>query len=90
MDSHYLIGGKKVGENFRRGKMSLGENLATSENLVTFPRLIFKFVIFPRPIFTIKRTFMSETAFFPEESCSLCLEFFKLSAEEYTVGVTNP
>ena len=33
---------------------------------------------------------MSGTAFFPEKSCSLSLEFFKLNAEECTVGVTNP
>ena len=36
----YLIGEKKVGENFRRGKVSYGKNLVTSEKLVTFPRLI--------------------------------------------------
>ena len=62
-----------------RGKFSSGKNLVTSEKLVTFPR----------PIFKIKRTFMSGTAFFPEKNCSLSLEFFKLSVEECTVGVTN-
>ena len=76
----YLIGEKKVGENFRRRKISSGKNLVTSEKLVTFPR----------PIFKIKRTFMSGTAFFPEKSYSLSLGFFKLSAEECTVGVTKP
>ena len=33
---------------------------------------------------------MSGTAFFPEKSYSLSLGFFKLSAEECTVGVTKP
>ena len=33
---------KKLGENFRRGKISLGKNLVTSEKLVTFPQLIFQ------------------------------------------------
>ena len=67
----------------------LGKNLVTSEKLVTFSRLIFQIRHFFRPIFKIKRTFMSGTAFFPEESCSLSLGFFKVSAEECTVGVTN-
>ena len=73
-----------------RGKFSSGENLVTSEKLVTFPRLIFQIRHFSRPIFKVKRTFMSGTAFFPEKSCSLSLGFFKLSVEECTVGVTNP
>ena len=47
-------------------------------------------VTFPRPIFKIKRTLISGTAFFPEKSCPLSLGFFKLSVEECTVGVTNP
>ena len=62
------------------GKNKSGKNLVTSE----------KFVTFPRPIFKIKRNFMSGTAFFPEKSCSLSLEFFKLRVEECTVGATNP
>ena len=33
---------------------------------------------------------MSELLFFSEKSCSLSLEFFKLSVEECSVGVTNP
>ena len=33
---------------------------------------------------------MSGTASFPEKSYSLSLGFFKLSAEECTVGVTKP
>ena len=32
---------KKLGENFRRGKLSLGKNLVTSEKLVTYPLLFF-------------------------------------------------
>ena len=81
---------KKLGENFRRGKISLGKNLVTSEKLVPFPRLIFQIRHFSQPIFKIKRTFMSGTAFLPEKSCSASLGFFKLSTEECTVGVTNP
>ena len=53
------------------GKKKSGKNLVTSEKLVTFPRLIFQIRHFSRPIFKIKRTFMSRTAFFPEKSCSL-------------------
>ena len=45
---------------------------------------------FPGLIFQIKRTFMSETTFSPEKSCSLSLRFFELSVEECTVGATNP
>ena len=66
--------------NTLSGKILSGKYLVTSEKLVTFPR----------PIFKIKRTFMSGTAFFPEKSYSLSLGFFKLSAEECTVGVTKP
>ena len=80
MQIKYLIGGKKVGKNFRRGKILSGKYLVTSEKLVTFPR----------PIFKIKRTFMSGTAFFPEKSYSLSLGFFKLNTEDCTVGVTKP
>ena len=42
MQIKYLIGEKKVGENFRRGKILSGKYLVTSEKLVTFPRLIFQ------------------------------------------------
>ena len=77
MTSHFKLPypGKKS-----RGKFSSGKNLVTSEKLVTFPW----------PIFKIKRTFMSGTAFFLEKSYSLCLRFFKLSVEECIIGVTNP
>ena len=61
------------------GKNKSGKNLVTSE----------KFVTFPRPIFKIKRNFMSGTAF-PEKSCSVSLGFFKLSTEECTVAVSKP
>ena len=42
MQIKYLIGGKKVGKNFRRGKILSGKYLVTSEKLVTFTRLIFQ------------------------------------------------
>ena len=58
-----------------RGKFSLGKHLVTSEKLVTFPRLIFQIRHFPRPIFKIKRTFMSGSAFFQRKVVLLVWDF---------------
>ena len=37
-----IIKKKKVGENYRLGKISSGKNLVTSEKLATFPQLTFQ------------------------------------------------
>ena len=64
-----LLGKKKSGKIFVR------KNLVTSEKQSLFPDQFFKFVTFPRPIFKIKRTFMSGTAFFQTKVVLLVSDF---------------
>ena len=78
---NFSLSGKK-----KSGKTFVGEKISHFWKISHFFSTNFsKLLTFPRPIFKIKRTFNSGTAFTPEESCSLSLGFFKLTAEECTL-----